>query len=157
MRGVRYPRSALAAVGRTLLEYNGWIANVNVPDEFARHRVTVHVPRRPYVVALPGIPTIRVFEALACGIPLVCAPWHDDEALFRADDFLQARNGDAMAAQLKLLLRDHDFAETLAASGLEFIRQRHTCAHRVDELLTIISACRGTPVSPSNALREAAE
>ena len=25
--------------------------------------------------ALPGIPTIRVFEALACGIPLVSAPW----------------------------------------------------------------------------------
>ena len=27
---------------------------------FARFRVTVHVPRRPYVEALPGIPTIRV-------------------------------------------------------------------------------------------------
>ena len=38
---------------------------------FARYRVTVHVPRRPYVAALPGIPTIRPFEALACGIPLV--------------------------------------------------------------------------------------
>ena len=49
------------------------------PQAFARHRMTVHVPRRPYVEALPGIPTIRVFEALACGIPLVCAPWHDDE------------------------------------------------------------------------------
>ena len=33
--------------------------------------------------ALPGIPTIRVFEALACGIPLVSAPWQDEEGLFR--------------------------------------------------------------------------
>ena len=154
---MRYPDSALAALRRTSLEYSGWIANVNVPDAFARHRVTVHVPRRPYVAALPGIPTIRVFEALACGIPLVCAPWHDEEALFRSGDFLLARNGDAMTAQLKLLLRDQDFAQSLAASGLETIRQRHTCAHRVDELLTIISACRRTPVRQPTALREAAE
>ena len=41
------------------------------PEVFARHLATVHVPRRFYVDALPGIPTIRVFEALACGIPLV--------------------------------------------------------------------------------------
>jgi spore maturation protein CgeB len=157
VRGVRYPASALAALRRTSLEYSGWIANVNVPDAFARHRVTVHVPRRPYVEALPGIPTIRVFEALACGIPLVCAPWHDEEALFRSGDFLLARNDDAMTAQLKLLLQDHDFAQSLAASGLETIRQRHTCAHRVDELLTIISTCRGTPVRQPTALREAAE
>ncbi len=65
------------------------------------HRVTVHVPRRPYVAALPGIPTIRPFEALACGIPLVCAPWTDEEGLFTAgSDFLVARDGDEMAACL---------------------------------------------------------
>jgi spore maturation protein CgeB len=94
---------------------------------------------------------------LACGIPLICAPWQDEEALFRNGDFLRARNGDAMTAQLELLLRDRDFAQSLAVSGLETIRQRHTCAHRVDELLTIISAYRGTPVSPPTAIREAAE
>lgn len=119
--------------------------------------MTVHVPRRPYTVTLPGIPTIRVFEALACGIPLVCAPWRDEEALFRSGDFLTARNADAMTAQLELLLRDRDFARSLAASGLETIRQRHTCAHRVDELLTIISACRTTSVTQPTPPREAAE
>jgi spore maturation protein CgeB len=157
VRGVRYPDSALAALRRTALEYSGWIANVNVPDEFARHRVTVHVPRRPYVAALPGIPTIRVFEALACGIPLVCAPWDDEEALFRSGDFLRASSADAMTAQLRLVLRDRDLAQSLAASGLETIRRRHTCAHRVDELLAIISACRGVSVTEPAALQEAAE
>ena len=33
----------------------------------------MHVPRRPYVETLPGIPTIRPFEALACGTPVVAA------------------------------------------------------------------------------------
>ena len=82
MRGVRYPETALAALRGTSLHYGGWVANVDVPALFARHRMTIHVPRRPYVTALPGIPTIRVFEALACGIPLVSAPWHDEERLF---------------------------------------------------------------------------
>ena len=33
----------------------------------------------------------------------------------------------------------------LAASGLETVRARHTCAHRVDELLTIVTALRAVP------------
>ena len=157
VRGVRYPDAALTALRGTSLAYGGWIANVEVPEVFARHRMTVHVPRRPYVAALPGIPTIRVFEALACGIPLICAPWRDEEALFRSGDFLLARDGEAMTAQIESLLRDQDLAKSLAASGLETIRRRHTCAHRVDELLTIVSACRGATVGQPAALREAAE
>ncbi|MFX9521798.1 glycosyltransferase, partial [Acinetobacter baumannii] len=74
--------------------YKGWLPNARAPEIFARHRVTVHVPRRFYVDMLPGIPTIRVFEALACGIPLVSAPWSDAEGLFRPGrDFLFARDG----------------------------------------------------------------
>jgi spore maturation protein CgeB len=103
------------------------------------------------VTTLPGIPTIRVFEALACGTPLVCAPWHDAEALFRSGDFLVAKDGEEMTGQLQLLLRDRDRAKSLAASGLETIRQRHTCAHRVDELLTILSVCRNAPAKQPTA------
>jgi spore maturation protein CgeB len=155
VRGVRYPEAARAALARTRLRYGDWIANVDVPAVFARHRVTVHVPRRPYVTALPGIPTIRVFEALACGIPLVCSPWHDEEGLFGREDFLIARDGEAMAGQLAAVLRDRDLAGALAANGLRTIRQRHTCAHRVDELLAIVAACRGAPAGETSA-REAA-
>jgi spore maturation protein CgeB len=105
---------------------------------FARHRLTVHVPRRPYVEKLPGIPTIRVFEALACGIPLVSAAWDDAEGLFEpGDDFLVARNAEEMASQLERVLADDDLARQLSEHGLRTIRARHTCAHRVDELLAI--------------------
>ena len=59
--------------------------------------MTVHVPREPYARALPGVPTIRVFEALACGIPLLSAPWEDAEHLFTPGrDFLVARDGAQM-------------------------------------------------------------
>jgi spore maturation protein CgeB len=42
-----------------------------------------------------------------------------------------------MTAHLKMLLDEPQTAAQIAASGLQRIRQRHTCAHRVDELLAI--------------------
>jgi spore maturation protein CgeB len=98
----------------------------------------VHVPRRPYVQALPGIPTIRVFEALACGIPLVSAPWDDSEGLFDAGRRLPGgarRRRDAR--HLRDLLNDPALARALAEQGRRTVLARHTCAHRVDELLAI--------------------
>ncbi len=136
--GVRYPPSAERAVGAAGLSYEGWLPNHRVPRVFSEHRVTVHVPRRAYVRHIPGVPTIRVFEALACAVPLVCSPWEDTEGLFRAgEDFLMARDGAEMTTQLRRLLEDPEFAAELAHSGLERIRARHTCAHRVEELLAI--------------------
>jgi spore maturation protein CgeB len=138
VHGVRYPRRGRWAIRRAGLRYRGWIANHRVPEAFAGHRVTVHVPRRPYVEALPGIPTIRPFEALACAIPLVSAPWDDTEGLFRRGrDYLVARAGDEMALRLREVLDDAELAAELRRSGLETITARHTCAHRVDELLEI--------------------
>ena len=68
----------------------------------SRALATVHVPRRYYATILPGIPTIRVFEALACGIPLVSAPWDDAEQLFRpGEDYLVAADGAEMTAHLR--------------------------------------------------------
>jgi spore maturation protein CgeB len=138
VHGVRYPDDARARLARAGIEYGGWLANYDAPRVFARHALTVHVPRRPYAEALPGIPTIRVFEALACGIPLVCAPWHDAESLFTpGEDFLVARDGAEMQRHLRAVLEDAEFARALAARGRETILARHTCAHRVDELLDI--------------------
>ena len=136
--GVRYPEAARRALATAGIAYGGWIANADVPRAFARHRATVHVPRRPYVEALPGVPTIRVFEALACGIPLVSSPWSDVEELFRpGTDFLIAPDGAAMIRALRDVLEDRALARDLAANGLATIRARHTCAHRVDALLSI--------------------
>lgn len=143
IHGVRYPQHALDALSVAGIEYAGWIANHRVPAAFSRYRCTVHVPRRAYARSLPGIPTIRMFEALACGIPLVSAPWCDDEGLFRpGTDYLVAANGAQMREHLRALLADRDLATRLASSGLESIRKRHTCAHRVDELLHIVAGVR---------------
>lgn len=140
VHGVRYPQHALAVLARYGVDYRGWLPNVRAPEVFARHLATVHVPRRFYTTVLPGVPTIRVFEALACGIPLASAPWDDAEGLFRPGvDYLTARNGEKMTAHLTALRADPALRASLAAHGLQTIRARHTCAHRVDELLAIVA------------------
>ncbi len=138
--GVRYPSSAQGALARAGIEYRGRIANFEVPEVFARHRLTLHIPPRPYTTMLPGIPTIRPFEALACAIPLVSAPWSDREALFSADrDYLVARDGREMKRQIARLLAQPAAARRLADAGLARIREAHTCGHRVDRLLAILA------------------
>jgi spore maturation protein CgeB len=137
--GVRYPEQAKRKLQHYGAVYHGWLANAAAPAIFAASLVTVHVPRRFYTKLLPGIPTIRMFEALACGIPLVSAPWDDCENLFReGQDFLMVSNGSQMTRALNDLRNDPALRESLARSGLETIRKRHSCAHRADELMSII-------------------
>ncbi len=138
VHGVRYPDEALQALAQADIAYGGWLPNYEVPRVFGEFKATVHIPRRPYAEALPGIPTIRVFEALACGIPLVCSAWEDCEKLFSPGDFLIARSGKEMTAQLRQLLHEPKLSSSLVQNGLKTIRARHTCAHRVDELLNIV-------------------
>jgi spore maturation protein CgeB len=136
--GVRYPDHAKKALADAGIEYGGWLPNFKAPEVFARYRFTAHVPRGPYVRSLTGIPTIRPFEALACGIPLLSAPWNDAEHLFTpGKDFLFAQNGAEMKELMQTILSDKAFVSDLTQQGLHTIQQKHTCAHRVDELYQI--------------------
>src|SRR5919198_2897421 len=150
--GVRYPDKARAALAQAGVEYRGWLPNHRVPLAFARAKVTIHVPRRPYARALPGIPTIRPFEAMACGIPLVSAPWTDSEGLFTpGKDFLMARDGAEMTRLLRELLGNAPFRRAVASHAQATIQARHTCRHRVDRLLSICGeiGVEGTPNRPA--------
>jgi spore maturation protein CgeB len=142
VHGVRYPQHARAHLDAAGIDFAGWIANHRAPQAFAEAKFTVHVPRRPYTEALPGIPTIRVFEALACGIPLISAPWEDSEGLFPDDCFLRVRDGNEMSLAMTRLLHDRDLAPALARAGMNAVNARHTCAHRARELMAILAALK---------------
>lgn len=136
--GVRYPEKALRLLEKAGIRYGGWLPNFEVPRVFARYRVTLHIPRRPYAESLPGIPTIRPFEALACGIPLISAPWEDRDRLFSAGKDLRfAGDGAETEEILQELLAHPKQAKSLAAHGLACIMEHHTCGRRVDELMAI--------------------
>jgi spore maturation protein CgeB len=68
----------------------------------------------------------------------VSAPWQDAEGLFTPGrDFLVAADGREMKAHLRRVLDDPTVATRLSERGPKTIAARHTCAHRVDELLRI--------------------
>ena len=138
VHGVRYPEHAQQLLAGKGIQYRGWLPNHRAPEAFAQARVTVHVPRAPYVRALAGIPTIRVFEALACGIPLISAPWSDCEGLFPPHSYLQVSSGKQMSDALADVLNDDDLAGELSNRGLCAIHKAHTCAHRAAELINIV-------------------
>lgn len=151
--GVRYPQTVLDQLHRKNIQYCGWLANFNAPDVFANHKVTVHIPRKFYRQTLPGIPTIRPFEAMACGIPLVSAPWSDAENLFTAgEDYLVATTAAQMQQRLRTMLRDRDFAKYMTQQALATIQRHHTCQHRVDQLLHIFREI-GVSDSHSNKMQ----
>jgi spore maturation protein CgeB len=138
VHGVRYPDDALGHLAASGVEFRGYLPNLRAPEMYSRSRISLHIPRRFYANGLSGVPTIRVFEALAAGSPLVCAPWSDSEGLFRpGQDYICVPDQSAMISELKRLLRDDAARQQLAASGFETIRARHTCAHRAEQLQEI--------------------
>ena len=136
--GVRYPEAGLLALQQAGIFYGGYLPNLDAPEVYARSRLTVHIPRRQYATTMSGIPTIRVFEALACGIPLLSAPWQDSEGLFRPGDFRFVASGGEMQVEIARLLADPALAQAQARQGLETVLARHTCSHRALELTTIL-------------------
>ena len=135
--GVRYPAQGLQALMQAGVQYAGYLPNLQAPCVYGSSGLTVHIPRRQYSSVMPGIPTIRVFEALACGIPLISAPWRDAEQLFRAGDFLFVTDCEQMTKAIEHLLENPAQAQDQAALGLETILARHTCDHRARELTEI--------------------
>jgi spore maturation protein CgeB len=138
VHGVRYPQDARERLTRSGVEFRGYLPNLRAPEMYATSRISLHIPRRFYANGLSGVPTIRVFEALATGSPLVCSPWNDSEGLFRpGEDYICVSDTSAMIAELKHLLNDDAARQQLATRGLQTVRAGHTCSHRAKQLVEI--------------------
>lgn len=143
--GVGYPEEALREFEKAGIAYGGWLPNFEVPQVLSRYKFTVHIPERPNSSAFAGIPAIEFFEAIACGIPLISAPWNDAEGLFaEGEDYLAAKDGKEMTALMAELTADAHLRERLSEHALMTVLTRHTCGHRVNELMTVCGACKVT-------------
>jgi spore maturation protein CgeB len=140
--GARYSEEALRVLALAGIEYGGWIPNYEIPKVYAKYRLTMHIPNRSYARAVPGVPTARLLEGLACGIPLISAPWIDSEKLFTRGDFLRARNGEEVEAQISWILHNEAAAHEISSHGRRTVLEAHTCSHRADELLQIIDTAQ---------------
>lgn len=141
--GVRYPQEVLAALREAGISWGGWLPNYLAPEVYAASKMTVHIPRKEYVEVLRGTPTIRVFEALACGVPLISAGWRDDSGLFEEGvDYLAVDTPSQMLEALRWLASDPDARRRIGSHGRATVLQRHTCLHRAAELVEIVERLR---------------
>ena len=136
--GVLYPEEIRKKMPARGVRYGGYLPNTEVPRVFAESRLVAHIHRGPYNRFLPGIPTIRMFEALACGACLVSTPWDDAEQLFREGDYVLLPAG-SPETTFRALLADDALRAAYGRRGRETILARHTCGHRAEELIAILS------------------
>ncbi len=101
------------------------------PAFFCSSRLTLNVTRRA-MRASGHCPSGRLFEAAACGVPILSDTWEGLDRFFQiGSEILVANNAsDAVAA---LQLSDAELRR-IARQAHDRVLGEHTAAHRVDEL-----------------------
>jgi spore maturation protein CgeB len=143
------PKKFFAVAGPLYPANLSWPANVERiehvgPDRhgwfYSRQRFTLNITRAD-MVRMGYSPSVRMFEAAACGVPIISDWWPGLETIFvPGKHILVARSSQEVLSYL------HDFPERerrqLAIRAREHVLMRHTAAHRaiavenyVDELL----------------------
>lgn len=136
----RRPDDAFVVAGPQYPAHLQWADNVtridHVPpaehaDFYARQRLTLNVTRDDMIRAGHS-PSIRLFEAAACGTAIVSDAWPGIESLFVPDEeILLAHDTDDV---LRCLEQPDGVLAAIGRAARRTVLQRHTAAHRVLEL-----------------------
>ncbi len=107
------------------------------PAFYSSSRLTLNVTRRA-MAAMGYCPPARIFEAAACGTPVLTDRWEGIEYFFKpgSEILVADRTEDAMAA---IDLGGDDLAK-LGARARERALDQHTAAHRVSEFENILGS-----------------
>ncbi|MDO9712343.1 CgeB family protein [Paracraurococcus lichenis] len=127
--GAQYPAGIDWPANVERLEH---VAPADHPAFYTASRFTLNVTRQDMVQAGHS-PSVRLFEAGACGTPVISDTWDGIEALFRPGEeiLLATRPGQV----LDILLGTAEPArDRLAAAFRQRVLGAHTAAHRAAEL-----------------------
>ena len=122
------------------------------PAFFSSSRLTLNVTRKA-MAEMGWCPSGRLFEASACGTPILSDWWQGLDSFFEPDrEILVARSSeDAVDA---LDLTDAELAR-IAAAGRERTLSEHTSDHRALAFEAALAAWAAGSSSPSSAMMEA--
>jgi spore maturation protein CgeB len=118
-----------------------WPRNVNRMEHLppSRHRGFYNAQRftlnltRADMVAAGWSPSVRLFEAAACGTPIISDPWEGLETLFTPGrEILVARSPEEVLEYVRDL--DENERRCLGELGRRRVLAEHTAAHRAAEL-----------------------
>lgn len=154
------PQHAFAVAGPQYPDDIIWPANVEriehlPPAEHARFysasRFTLNVTRAD-MIAAGWSPSVRLFEAAACGTPIVSDRWSGIESLFIPErEILLAETANDMIAALRGTRGDES---AIGKAARERVLAGHTAAHRAAELEAYLAeAMRHARAASPAALR----
>jgi len=108
---------------------------------YCAQALTLNVTRADMVRA-GWSPSVRLFEAAACGVPVVSDWWEGLDAFFLPDkEILVARNGDDVVRHLSAL--DEDRRREIGEAARARVLGEHTAERRAEELERYVSEVRG--------------
>jgi spore maturation protein CgeB len=145
----RLPKRRFAVAGSLYPPDIDWPANVerfeHVPPAehprfFARSRFTLNVTRAD-MVRLGHSPSVRLFEAAACGTAIVTDPWHGLEESFTPGAEVVVA-GDTTTV-IDLLRDARSIAPALGAAARARALRDHTAARRAHDLEAALTALAG--------------
>jgi spore maturation protein CgeB len=136
----RLPQLSFAVAGPQYPESIAWPANVERIDHlgpaehpafYAASRWTLNVTRAD-MVAAGWSPSVRLFEAAACGVPVISDRWQGIDSLFEPDREIRLAKGcdDVM----RCLRETGAAAATIGAAARARILATHIAGHRAREL-----------------------
>jgi spore maturation protein CgeB len=109
-------------------------------------RFTLNVTRDD-MVASGFSPSVRLFEAAACGVPILSDSWPGLDELFTPDEeILIVRGTRDVLRNLRQLSSDE--ARTIGARARARVLAAHTSEHRARELEQHVAAARPAPTPP---------
>lgn len=113
------------------------------PGFYASSRLTLNITRRA-MAEMGWCPSGRLFEAAACGVPVLSDAWPGFEEFFTPGrEILLARGTDDALAALELPEAE---LKRIGAAARERVLDEHTSAHRAAELEALLASAR--PASP---------
>ncbi|MGJ4942064.1 CgeB family protein [Bradyrhizobium sp. HKCCYLS1011] len=121
------------------------------PAFYASSRLTLNVTRRA-MAEMGWCPSGRLFEAAACGVPILSDRWEGLEHFFiPGEEILLAEDTDDVLRAVDL--NDAEL-HSLARRARERVLAQHSSAQRATELIALFSQTRSRP-SPMRATLEA--
>ncbi len=151
------PRARFVLAGPMYPETIGWPDNVwrfpHVPPPrhpafYSSSRFTLNLTRMD-MVAAGWSPSVRLFEAAACGAAIISDAWPGIEEFFTpGEEILLAADATEVAAILTTVPEDRRVA--IGEAARKRVLQKHTAAHRAEEFETIAQRVAG-PVARETA------
>jgi spore maturation protein CgeB len=142
----RLPEQRFAVAGAQYPDETVWPENVEYiphlppaehPKFYCGQAFTLNLTRAD-MRALGYSPSVRLFEAAACGVPIISDDWPGLGTIFAPSrEILIAESADEIVAFLRDLTPER--RKRIAAAARHRVLAEHTAAHRAEELETLLS------------------